>query len=398
MDTQVNTSGRSAFDNDASSILQANFGMTNFNHDFGQSDFNWQTSHAPPLDNFMSTQDPLEGFFAQSLNQASQHHNGSKAADSEQVDENSGIPTSIVDPALVFNGATSSYTSPSKGSLKSHNDSFIDGSNQTNGLGANGKLEDTNVNKQTESRSIDMSRENYSSFANNFKGSNLRRSNTDGAVKRRSLALDSRLASTLSREPDRRASPLKTNGNGALGSIPEISRPRSRASVVLTVDEHGNARTETRLTSDRSVDSQYGQKYSGLWDDTESDSEPEVHSSSQSFLRASSSRPRRNSSKSRATNSHAETLGVLTSSTSNNGLSAACRARQRLNRTISDASRRYSTPSSNKCSREAPSVNRTEGLASAEKANSAQAALKQSKDKDSRKRRSSKSNRFLNQL
>ena len=387
IDAQANSSGRPAFDDDASTIYQANFGINNFTHSFDQNSFSWQTSNAPTLDSFISTEVPLEGLFVHnSLDQLSQQNNDCKPAESERTDEASSVPTTIINPALVFNGAASSYISPSKNTAQSRGDSIDHNSNQKTGLEVNRQLEESFPNRKAEALIDDKSRESYLDFANSFKGTGLRRSNTDSAVKRRSLAFDSRLATTLSREPNRRASPLKANGNGALGSIPEIARPHSRASVVLTVDEHGNARTETRLTSDRSVDSQHRQKYSDLWNGTESDSDPEMHTASQSSLQTSSARPKRDSSKSRSADSHAETLGLLTSSTSNMGSSSTSRVRQRLNRTASDASRRYSIPCLNNYSREASNKYVTEGSASAEKASSAQAALKQKKE--SRKRRS----------
>lgn len=109
----------------------------------------------------------------------------------------------------------------------------------------------------------------------------------------------------------------------------------------------------------------------------------------QSFPQVSSSRSKRNASNSRSTNSHAETLGLLTSSTSNAGQNPGSRGRQRLNRTVSYASRRFSTPCFNKYFGEMPSKHNTEESPSEDKVSSAQAALKQKKE--SRKRRSGSS-------
>ena len=387
MDARTISSWKPAFgDDDANTTFQADFGTNSLAHDLDQARLNWRTSNDRPSEAFMLTQDPSGGLFVPNKLEKLAHDNSQhKPAEPELTDGASDMHTANVDPALVF-GYTASYISPSKNTLPLTHNSFIGEVNHINGQQANKSTGESLKNGQPESGADHASLEPYISFACSFKGSGLRRSNTDSAVRRRPLTLDSRLTTTLSREPRRRASPLKTNSNGILGSIPEFTRPRSRASVILTVDEHGNAKTETRLTSDRSVDSQCRQKYSDLWDETESDSDSEMYNFGQSFLQHPSIRSKRNASNSRSTNSHAETLGLLTSITSNVGQNPASRGRQRLNRTVSYASRRYSTPCFNKYSGEMPSKHNTEESPCEEKASSAQAALKQKKE--SRKRRS----------
>ena len=388
VDAQTMSSWRPAIRDDGANIsFQADFESNNFVHGLNQVQANWQTSDAQPFEALMSAQDPSAGFLAPNdLRQLSQDNNQCKSTGLGVADGTSDMPAASVDPALVF-GYTTPYISPSKNTSLPTHDSFNGKMDHVNGQQVNKPTEESLKNGQLDYRTDNMQLEPYLSLANSFNGSGLRRSNTDSAVRRRPLSVDSRLSNVLNREPRRRASPLKANCNGILGSIPEITRPRSRASVILTVDEHGNARTETRLTSDRPADSQYKQKYSDLWDETESDSDSEMLNAGQSFSQPSSTRTKRNTSNSRSTNSHAETLGLLTSS--NNGQPPASRGRQRLNRTVSHASRRYSTPCFNKYFGEITNKHNSEELPCEEKANPAQIVLKQKTE--SRKRRSGSS-------
>lgn len=140
----------------------------------------------------------------------------------------------------------------------------------------------------------------------------LQRSNTDsGFRKSRPSSIESRnsipvAASTISR----RSSPLKRQG-GALTSIPEIRRPRTR----LIIDETGRARTETvpmdeeetpritRQTSQQDVRRQYP----GLWDEddseSEDDEEPQVTLSRNASFNIPQALPQRRSSKHARTDS-----------------------------------------------------------------------------------------------
>lgn len=262
IDAQTISSWKPAFvENDANTTFQADFGSNGLAHDLDQARLNWQTSNTQPLEAFMSIQDPSAGLFAPNNHEKlAQDNNQYKPTESELTKGASDMPTANVDPALVF-GFNASYVSPSKNTLPPTDNTHNGEVDQTNGQPANTQFEGSLKNGQPTNGVDYMPLEPYLNLTSGFNGSGLRRSNTDSAVRRRPLTVDSRLSAAWSREPRRRASPLKTNSNGVLGSIPEITRSGSRASVILTVDEHGNARTETRLTSDRSVDSQYRQVF-----------------------------------------------------------------------------------------------------------------------------------------
>lgn len=121
-------------------------------------------------------------------------------------------------------------------------------------------------------------------------GIGLRRSNTTGAGRPKGAQHLRNAPEGLSRtgslrEPPRTASPLKRVGKTPLGSISE-ARPKTRTSVILTVDENGRARTETRNLDDSPTRS-IKERYPGLFDsdssDDESDTSEQIASRSASF-------------------------------------------------------------------------------------------------------------------
>lgn len=109
----------------------------------------------------------------------------------------------------------------------------------------------------------------------------LQRSNTDsGFRKSRPSSSEYRMAApSAGATIPRRSSPLKRQSGGALTSIPEIRRPRTR----LVIDETGRARTETVAASDDDSTPKVSQRnpsqqdvrrqYPGLWDEDDSESE-----------------------------------------------------------------------------------------------------------------------------
>ncbi|KAK5122637.1 hypothetical protein LTR85_003900 [Meristemomyces frigidus] len=123
-----------------------------------------------------------------------------------------------------------------------------------------------------------------------FTGPGLRRSNTTGTARPNSVQYSTASADLLGRSNSashmpRTASPLKRIGRAPLGSISEY-KPTMRASVILTVDENGNARTETRRADDSPTRS-IRERYPGLFDsdtsDDESDTSEQAPSRSASF-------------------------------------------------------------------------------------------------------------------
>ncbi|KAK6433004.1 hypothetical protein LTR95_010821 [Oleoguttula sp. CCFEE 5521] len=133
--------------------------------------------------------------------------------------------------------------------------------------------------------------------------SSLRRSNTTGAGRPTTSSSAAAAISSISRsnsihQPPRTSSPLKRVGRTPLGSISEsITRTRSqRASVVLTVDENGRARTQTLDVDSHSPTKAARQKYPGLFDDDSSDeesdasAEPPSRNASFSFARSTERR------------------------------------------------------------------------------------------------------------
>ncbi|KAK6398464.1 hypothetical protein LTR65_000015 [Meristemomyces frigidus] len=123
-----------------------------------------------------------------------------------------------------------------------------------------------------------------------FTGPGLRRSNTTGPSRPTSAQLSTSSADILGRSISvthmpRTSSPLKRVGRAPLGSISEY-KPRHRASVILTVDENGNARTETTRADDSPTKS-IRERYPGLFDsdtsDDDSDTSEQAPSRSASF-------------------------------------------------------------------------------------------------------------------
>ncbi|KAI7499409.1 hypothetical protein KC367_g4534 [Hortaea werneckii] len=123
-----------------------------------------------------------------------------------------------------------------------------------------------------------------------FAGPGLRRNNTVGPARPKSSNSSSSASETMSRSSSfghapRMSSPLKRMGRAPLGSISE-KKPKQRPSVVLTVDENGNARTETRQ-SQGSPTKSIEERYPGLFDsdtsDDESDTSEQPPSRSSSF-------------------------------------------------------------------------------------------------------------------
>lgn len=111
----------------------------------------------------------------------------------------------------------------------------------------------------------------------------LRRSNTTGAASR-SSSRDSLTRSNSGANLSRRASPLKSfirNSVNPLSSIAETTKnlPRSRTSVVLTIDPDGRARAETR-SIDQSPTKSLKARYPTLYDGSDSESDSDVSSQS----------------------------------------------------------------------------------------------------------------------
>lgn len=101
----------------------------------------------------------------------------------------------------------------------------------------------------------------------------LRRSNTTGTARPRNAHPSTDTESML--RPPRTASPMKRLSKLPLGSISETKKPnKPRTSVVLTVDESGRARTETKVVDDPSKLS-IRERYPGLFDSDSSDEETE---------------------------------------------------------------------------------------------------------------------------
>ncbi|KAK5703736.1 hypothetical protein LTR97_002749 [Elasticomyces elasticus] len=112
----------------------------------------------------------------------------------------------------------------------------------------------------------------------------LRRSNTTGIARPSTAQSTANLLETMNRSSSftqvpRTASPLKRVGRAPLGSISE-HKPRHRASVILTVDENGIARTETRPAEDSPTRS-IRERYPGLFDSDSSDDDDESETSEQ---------------------------------------------------------------------------------------------------------------------
>ena len=101
--------------------------------------------------------------------------------------------------------------------------------------------------------------------------SNLQRANTTGATRPKSANFSASVLESMSNQVPRTASPVKRFGRPSLGSISE-GRNRLRTSVILTVDENGRARTETRRVEDSPTKS-IRERYPALFDSDSSDDE-----------------------------------------------------------------------------------------------------------------------------
>ena len=318
------------------------------------------------------------------LNQWPESSGNNKSNEQNYSTNSTSLLAADVNPALVYSGTNSSNISPVESTPQPQREEAMGNDVALKSRQRTGPfLRNTSFAAQPQPNIFDAPLDLSTNNSVSFSATSLRRCNTDSAVRKRS-SLDPKMSTALSREPVRRPSPMKVNGHGGLGSIPEISRPRSRASVVLTVDEHGNARTETRLAPDRSVDSQNRKRYTDLWDDTESDSDTEMKLVEHAVDHATSSRMKRDLTRRRSINCHSDTLGILTSKSANAGPNLHTRIRQRLKTNIADPSRRGSNPGLNNSSADSP--NKADQAALQDNYNSAQAALIHGKE--NRKRRS----------
>ncbi|EMC92274.1 hypothetical protein BAUCODRAFT_283971 [Baudoinia panamericana UAMH 10762] len=107
-------------------------------------------------------------------------------------------------------------------------------------------------------------------------GGNLRWNNTTGNVRPQTAQAAFSTSDALYNHPVQTASPLKRSSRLPLGSISE-HKPRKRASVILTVDQHGIARTE-RNEPEGSPTKSIREKYPGLFDSDSSDNESDTSS------------------------------------------------------------------------------------------------------------------------
>ena len=107
----------------------------------------------------------------------------------------------------------------------------------------------------------------------------LQRSNTVGGTRSKSAHFAPSVGSSFGRSQSihqvpRTASPVKRQGRTPLGSISE-SKVRHRTSVILTVDENGRARTETRRI-EPSPSRSMRERYPALFDSDSSDAESDA--------------------------------------------------------------------------------------------------------------------------
>ncbi|PSK48629.1 hypothetical protein B9Z65_143 [Elsinoe australis] len=128
--------------------------------------------------------------------------------------------------------------------------------------------------------SMQSDRNSFGSCSNGLKPG-LRRSNTTETRRPHSMygSIESLSRSNTTSGIQRRASPLKRynrNSTTSLASISEStpSLPRSRTSVVLTVDSKGRARAETRtMDPSPTKSSSMMARYPNLWDDSDSETD-----------------------------------------------------------------------------------------------------------------------------
>ena len=169
-----------------------------------------------------------------------------------------------VDPSLL-------YTSPIRPVVRSNSRSK---KARSQVQAAENQCKDSNALAHRRS-DTDSSADTTSSLA----GTHLQRSNTTGNARPKSAHFAPGTVESLSRRNSvnpiaRTDSPVKRFGRSSLGSISE-SKPRQRTSVILTVDENGIARTETRRL-DSSPTRSIRERYPALFDSDSSDPESEI--------------------------------------------------------------------------------------------------------------------------
>ncbi|EME47580.1 hypothetical protein DOTSEDRAFT_166748 [Dothistroma septosporum NZE10] len=214
-------------------------------------------------------------------------------ATSQQAPPFSVMTTASVDPSLVYSSpirpVTASSTKPSMP--------------RSTAPKAETKRKDSGnaEHKRTETTS---SVDTASTTSTTSKG--LGRSNTTGTTRPRSApranSTESLTRSNSMLETPRTASPLKRVGRLPLGSISESKRNTPRASVILTVDESGRARTVTQcmptLTPSKSMLDKYQERFPGLFDsdtsdeDEDDDDETPCRGASFSFARGEQRKPK----------------------------------------------------------------------------------------------------------
>ena len=121
--------------------------------------------------------------------------------------------------------------------------------------------------------------------------STLQRSHTTSNTRPKSMNISLSASETLSRsnsinQMPRTASPVKRFGRPSLGSITE-GRPKQRTSVILTIDENGRARTETKRVESsptRSMRERYPALFDSDSSDEESDASEQTPSRPDSFI------------------------------------------------------------------------------------------------------------------
>jgi hypothetical protein len=195
------------------------------------------------------------------------------------IDEAGSRPGSFVstsagvDPSMLF-----SFSSPGPTS------SFSNQTQLSNG-GPDGRLPyETQAADAVRERELakkihsQHSRTNTNSSTASFDNKpGLQRSNTDSGFRRsRPSSMESKSSGSAGNAIPRRSSPLKRQSGGSLMSIPEVRRPRTR----LIIDENGRARTETDPADSsedvgKSSQTDFKRQYPGLWNDDDTDSEPD---------------------------------------------------------------------------------------------------------------------------
>lgn len=180
------------------------------------------------------------------------------------------MTTASVDPSLV-------YSSPIRPVLQS-----VSRASKPRGSASKAEI------KRKDSATAERKRsDTLSSNETVSSNTGLRRSNTVGPARVKTTPMSESLgrSSSLLSVP-RTASPLKRVGKPLLGSISETKQLRPRASVVLTIDEHGRASAVTKPVDDSPTKS-IRERYPGLFDsdssEDESDDDDDTMSRSASF-------------------------------------------------------------------------------------------------------------------